>query len=162
MNFEELNERAYQSQYSLVKKMGENIFEGKLQNEKFIQYLITYLEPHIEEVANKVIANNGEMVEKTIIVNDIIETYERTDYIVNTYKDRFFISKDPVSVMLGRLIGYAERAYKYKLPAFYIQISDSASYHSATCVKYFIKIIMSYNTYFDYQKNIFAPLASED
>ena len=67
MNFEELNERAYQSQYSLVKKMGENIFEGKLQNEKFIQYLITYLEPHIEEVANKVIANNGEMVEKILL-----------------------------------------------------------------------------------------------
>ena len=149
MDFDTINKRAQQSQYLLVKEMGEKVLDAKLQSERFINYLISYLEPHVEEVANAVIENDGKRQRKEIIVNDIVETYNKTDYIVESYKDPGLLSGDEISGMMFALNEYVEREYQQKLPLFDIKIYYSESWGNT--VKYYIEIQMSYSKYFDYE-----------
>lgn len=149
MDFDTINKRAQQSQYLLVKEMGEKVLDAKLQSERFINYLISYLEPHVEEVANAVIENDGKRQRKEIIVNDIVETYNKTDYIVESYKDPSLLSGDAISGMMFALNEYVEREYQQKLPLFDINIYYSESWGNT--VEYYIKIQMSYSKYFDYE-----------
>ena len=150
MDFDTINKRAQQSQYLLVKEMGEKVLDAKLQSERFINYLISYLEPHVEEVANAVIENDGKRQRKEIIVNDIVETYNKTDYIVESYKDPSLLSGDAISGMMFALNEYVEREYQQKLPLFDINIYYSESWGNT--VEYYIKIQMSYSKYFDYEE----------
>ena len=149
MDFDTINKRAQQSQYLLVKEMGEKVLDAKLQSERFINYLISYLEPHVEEVANAVIENDGKRQRKEIIVNDIVETYNKTDYIVESYKDPGLLSGDAISDMMFALNEYVEREYQQKLPLFDIKIYYSESWGNT--VEYYIEIQMSYSKYFDYE-----------
>ena len=149
MDFDTINKRAQQSQYLLVKEMGEKVLDAKLQSERFINYLISYLEPHVEEVANAVIENDGKRQRKEIIVNDIVETYNKTDYIVESYKDPGPLSGDAISGMMFALNEYVEREYQQKLPLFDIKIFYSESWGNT--VEYYIEIQMSYSKYFDYE-----------
>ena len=149
MDFDTINKRAQQSQYLLVKEMGEKVLDAKLQSERFINYLISYLEPHVEEVANAVIENDGKRQIKKLIVNDIVETYNKTDYIVESYKDPCLLSGDAISGMMFALNEYVEREYQQKLPLFDIGIYYSESWGNT--VEYYIKIQMSYSKYFDYE-----------
>ncbi len=149
MDFDTINKRAQQSQYLLVKEMGEKVLDAKLQSERFINYLISYLEPHVEEVANAVIENDGKRQRKEIIVNDIVETYNKTDYIVESYKDPGLLSGDAISGMMFALNEYVEREYQQKLPLFDIKIYYSESWGNT--VECYIEIQMSYSKYFDYE-----------
>ena len=149
MDFDTINKRAQQSQYLLVKEMGEKVLDAKLQSERFINYLISYLEPHVEEVANAVIENDGKRQRKEIIVNDIVETYNKTDYIVESYKDPGHLSGNAISGMMFALNEYVEREYQQKLPLFDIKIYYSESWGNT--VEYYIEIQMSYSKYFDYE-----------
>jgi hypothetical protein len=149
MDFDTINKRAQQSQYLLVKEKGEKVLDAKLQSERFINYLISYLEPHVEEVANAVIENDGKRQRKEIIVNDIVETYNKTDYIVESYKDPGPLSGDAISGMMFALNEYVEREYQQKLPLFDIKIYYSESWGNT--VEYYIEIRMSYSKYFDYE-----------
>lgn len=149
MDFDTINKRAQQSQYLLVKEMGEKVLDAKLQSERFINYLISYLEPHVEEVANAVIENDGKRQIKKLIVNDIVETYDKTDYIVESYKDPGLLSGDVIFGMMFALSEYVEREYQQKLPLFDIKIYFSESW--GNIVEYYIEIQMSYSKYFDYE-----------
>lgn len=152
MDFNKLNSQAFQAQYSLAKQMGEDIFNAKEQNEKFIEALTTYLEPHVEEVANKVIQNNGEAITKIIDATDFVQSYEKTDYILATFKNRFIKDMSPLFEMTSRLTRYVERAYHFKFPAFEIYIVDKLGIKSATDITCEIKIQMTYRKYFDYER----------
>lgn len=141
MDFEKLNKQAKEAKYLIAKEKGEKVLDAKMQDEHFVEYLISYLEPYIEQVANSVIENNGEKKCLTIQVNDIIDGYEVTDYIAENYTK--YIDESPIVTMIEKFIRQVTREYQCKLPQFEIGIS-SAEEIGDDFIEYMIIITMSY------------------
>ena len=89
---------------------------------------------------------------------DYMQSYEKTDYILSTFKNRFMKDTPPTFEMLGRLLQYVENAYRFKLPAFEVCITDEIVYKSATDIKCKIKIWMAYRKYYNYEEEIYDLL----
>ena len=112
-----------------------------MQDEHFVEYLISYLEPYIEQVANSVIENNGKQERLVIQANDIVDGYEVTDYIVENHTK--YIDESPIVTMIEKLIRQVTWEYQCKLPQFSVRIS-SAEEIGDDFIDYMIIITMSY------------------
>lgn len=141
MDFEKLNNQAREAQYFLVKEKGEKDFDAMMQDKSFVEYLVSYLEPYVEQVANTVIANNGQRETLTINVNDIVAGYPTTEYIIETYTE--YVDESPIATMIWKLARSVQEVYQRKLPWCDISISPGSEFDDDS-IDYMMIIKMSY------------------
>lgn len=142
MDFEKLNNQAREAQYLMVKKEGEKEFDAMMQDRRFVEYLVSYLEPYVEQVANTVIANNGQRERLIINVNDIVAGYQTTEYIIETYTE--YVDESPIATMIWKFARSVQEVYQRKLPWCDISISPAYELLDDDSNDYMMIITMSY------------------
>ena len=141
MDFDKLNSKVQEAKYLMAKQKGEKEFDAMMQDERFVEYLMSYLDPYVEQVANAVITNNGQQERLVVNVNDIVDQYEVTDYIIETYTE--YIDESPIATMLWKLIRPVMEEYQRKLHQFDVTISPASEFNDES-IDYMIIIRMSY------------------
>ena len=141
MDFEKLNNQAREAQYIMIKEKGNKEFDAMMQDKRFVEYLVSYLEPYVEQVANTVIAYNGQREKLTINVNDIVAGYPTTEYIIETYTE--YVDESPIATMIWKLARSVQEVYQRKLPWCDISISTETEFDDES-IDYMMIITMSY------------------
>lgn len=123
IDFENLNKIAHERKKELdsaqereKKKQQETADREKTA---FINYLIEYLAPYVEQTAKEAIKDNGKKTEKCVHVNDIIFGYKKTPYIIEKYKVKY--AEETISIFMKHVIEEVENEYKNRLSAFWIK-----------------------------------------
>ena len=123
MIFDSLNNAAQkkQSELSLKKRQEEQLQKNIAEQEEtaFINHLVDYLTPYIEQTANDVITHNGDKRERYVHINDIIFGYPKTPYIREHYKSKY---DEPIYCFLWHVETNVKAIFQEKLPAFQIDL----------------------------------------
>ena len=119
LDFESLNKAAQDKQTELnAEKEREKQRQQEIADREigaFVDYLIEYFAPHVEQTANDVIKRNGAKRERYVHVNDIIFRYKKTPYIMQNYKVQY---DEIIYSFMRSVIHKVEIEYREKLPTF--------------------------------------------